>query len=229
MIGGDVYGTVTVRRAPALRRGYGLHACTDGEYCAGGEAAALSCSDEDGFDDDADPATPCETWTVCVAGEQVTAEPSATSDRACAACEAEHFSTEENAATCSEWQACAAGSAPTQVASATQDRACGACEAGEYCAGGAAAAAPCVAGTSWDHDGDPATACMAATALCSAGFEQAQTPSPTQDRVCSACDAGEYCAGGTAGAASCAASSGYDHDANADRLRRVSTCVPASS
>ena len=49
----------------------------------------------------------------------------------------------------------------------------------------------CLLGTNWDHDGDPATACMPVSAACPTGtFETA--PTVTADRVCTACAAERF-------------------------------------
>ncbi len=109
--------------------------------------------------------------------------------------------------------ACAAGSYETQAPSATQDRVCTACSAGQYCAGGTTAPVACVAGTTFDDDADPATACVAVAPACAAGSYQSQAPSATQDRVCTACVAGEYCAGGSAPHLACFAGT-WDNDAD---------------
>jgi hypothetical protein len=109
---------------------------------------------------------------------------------------------------------CAAGKYQTQAPSALQDRVCSTCATGVYCAGGAAAPAPCQAGTTWDHDANPATACAAVTASCAAGKYQTQAPTALEDRICTACTAGQYCAGGVTAPAACQVGSTWDHDAN---------------
>jgi hypothetical protein len=83
------------------------------------------------------------------------------------------------------------------------------------CAAGMAGApcVACVAGT-YDHDHNAETACVAVSASCQAGQFQSQAPSATQDRICTSCMAGEYCAGGSAARKTCSGGT-WDHDQNA--------------
>jgi hypothetical protein len=62
---------------------------------------------------------------------------------------------------------------------------CTACNKGQYCPGGTSPARICADGT-WDHDGNPATACVAWTD-CAAGTFVSALGTPTSDRECTAC------------------------------------------
>lgn len=86
---------------------------------------------------------------------------------------------------CIPWTVCTVGSVTTAPPTSTSDRVCGACLGGTYCAGGDAMPEPCAALT-WDHDGDPATVCVAVTD-CEPGTFAASAPTATMDRVCTAC------------------------------------------
>ena len=74
-----------------------------------------------------------------------------------------------------------------------------------------AAAAVCLQGRTWDHDGDPATPCRAVSSHCAAGTRQTRAPGLAYDR---ACDPGTFCAGGVAPARDCLGDE-WDHDSDA--------------
>jgi hypothetical protein len=68
-------------------------------------------------------------WTTCVAGEKVTVDGTATSDRQCGACAAKTFTSAPNQQSCAPWTTCAAGEKVTVDGTAASDRQCGACAA----------------------------------------------------------------------------------------------------
>jgi hypothetical protein len=57
---------------------------------------------------------------------------------------------------------CAAGTVQTAAGTSTTAPVCATCSPGEYCAGHTTAAVAC-GGSTWDHDGSPATACATRT------------------------------------------------------------------
>jgi len=78
---------------------------------------------------------------------------------------------------------------------------CQACRAGQYCAGAQAPAVACPSDM-WDHDGNPATACIAKS-TCPAGTYVSDAGSATTDRSCMVCAAGTFST--TSNTATCAA------------------------
>lgn len=105
-------------------------------------------------------------------------------------------------------------------------RTCKPCEPGTYCAGLDTRSVPCSEAT-FDHDADPATACVKKTA-CAPGEFVSKRGSVLEDRTCSpcaagtyshednaractACTGGSYCPPGSTGAQTCAKGF-WDHD-----------------
>lgn len=84
------------------------------------------------WDADSDVGTACVAWTACGAGERITADGTATSDRTCAACAAGTFSTTPNTAACADWSDCAGGQYVTTAGAANANRVCAVCPVGEY-------------------------------------------------------------------------------------------------
>ncbi len=103
-------------------------ACDAGTYCAGGTEPAVACT-EGTWDHDGDPATTCAARTTCVAGQYVSDEGDATTDRSCEACPEDTFSTIANEGSCTPWTECPEGYTEDTPASATSDRTC---RAGEW-------------------------------------------------------------------------------------------------
>jgi hypothetical protein len=133
--------------------------CSAGNYCAGGTAPVVTCA-AGSWDHDAEAATDCVAKTDCLAGEYVVDEGAATSDRSCAACDNESYSSDDNLDSCSPRGECAPGYEQTAAGSSTAPTTCAACSIGSYCAGGDAPAVPCSGGAA-DDDDDPATECVA--------------------------------------------------------------------
>src|SRR5689334_3060719 len=102
----------------------------------------------------------CDGWTTCVAGEYVAEAGSTVKDQTCAACPAGTYSNAPNSGQCVPLDACAAGTRQTVPG---QPGACTPCVVGEYCAGADALPQACMGGT-WDHDANPASACIPFTA-----------------------------------------------------------------
>ncbi|MEM9861534.1 MAG: hypothetical protein AAF938_07960 [Myxococcota bacterium] len=232
--------------------------CAPGEYvleeatatsdrvCVGCDSGTFSAEENASF---------CEPWSECEAGTFVAAEGSSSADRACEPCEAGTFSAEANQALCTAAEACPAGTVQTRAATFSSPAECAACEAGEHCPGADFPARPCgVEGdgtNTWDHDADPATACIAQTNCVDAFYVQV-AGDELSDRVCAQCEEGTFsavfnavscepfteCAPGSfvfaAGSsradrvcAPCAARF-YSAGANADSCLRWTDCSPGS-
>ena len=142
--------------------------------------------------------------TDCVAGTQVTTEPTSTVDRGCSACPAGTFTPALNATACTPWSDCAAGQYVSVPPSASADRTCAPCAAGFFSAA-------------------PNSSACAAVGQCAPGSVQAAPASSTTAVQCTACSVGSYCAGGLNGAEPCAPGS-WDSD-----LNPASSCVPWSA
>jgi len=157
----------TVQTAPATMTSPAVCGdCAAGEYCAGAETAAVDCDDGDGtWDHDADPATACVAQTHCIAGERVTGDGSATTDRACEVCAIEEFSNTPDAELCAAWSTCDAGMYVSNTPSGAVDRVCAACMAGTFSAA------------------SNATTC-ATWRVCEAGYVAGAAGSDTTDRTC---------------------------------------------
>ncbi len=112
----------------------------------------------------------CVPWTECVPGERVSAEGTATADRACQPCTAETFSAATNAAACTAWTSCVPGEHVSAEGTAFADRSCEAC------------------GTATFSTEANASACMAWTS-CAPGEHVSQEGTATTDRACEPCTA----------------------------------------
>jgi hypothetical protein len=145
-------------------------ACAPGAYCAGGDNPELEC-DEDSWDNDENPATPCIAKTVCVEGQYVVDAGSATRDRVCAACGDGRYSTSNNAKECLTWTRCTAGTRIATPGTAVNNRVCIPCDSGTY------------------SDGANAPVCRAWTTCLAPSNYEAQAPSDTKDRICGTCEA----------------------------------------
>lgn len=111
----------------------GCAPCSPGTYCSGKTDVEVPC-DATSWDNDADPATPCEAKTDCGVGQFVVADGDATADRSCDFCADETFSMEINAAQCDAWSECAAGTYVGLQGTSSTDRDCEECSAGQYTA-----------------------------------------------------------------------------------------------
>lgn len=146
----------------------------------------------------------CVPFTVCEAGSYVAEPGTGTSDQVCAACPSGAFSSQPNSPSCSTWRSCQPGTFVTNVPSMIADRACASCNAGTY------------------TDGINQSVCLTA-AQCPAGTVETTALSATAPRACIPCSSGEYCAGGSAAAVACPAST-WDDDADPATL-----CVARST
>ena len=184
----------TVQTAAATTTAARLcRSCSSGEFCAGGLAAAVSCTG-DTWDDDGNPSTACAVKTLCAPGAYVSQSGSPTTARACSPCASGSFSTTTNAAACSTWSTCPAGSQVVTPPSASNDRLCAACAAATY------------------SKSENQSTCLA-VGDCAAGTVQTRAATSTSAPVCAPCSAGEYCAGHLAPAAPCVDDS-WDNDGN---------------
>jgi hypothetical protein len=134
----------------------------------------------------------CSGWSSCAPGTFVVNLPTATTDRQCAPCPADTFTKVENQSTCLSINDCPAGTTVTSPGTTTAAPECGACLKGEYCPGGDIQAKPCPEQT-WDHDGNPATACVLWSS-CPPGSYIASTGSTTIDQSCLPCPDGRFSA-----------------------------------
>ncbi len=154
---------------------------TEDQQCAGCSSGTFSASVD---------ASSCTAWSDCEAGTYASNTPSATADRVCMPCAEGTHTTGSNESVCQLGDACAAGTVQTAPGTSTTAPVCAACDAGSYCAGGAAPAEDCPAGT-WDHDANPATECAAKTD-CAAGEHVSAEGDTTHDRSCTGCASGSY-------------------------------------
>lgn len=155
-------------------------ACEAGQYCPGGVRDAQSCSGV-GWDHDSDPATPCEEYSDCSAGEYVSSDGTARKDRECDPCPSETFSEAANAAQCAAFRSCEPGTFVSAEGMSDIDRTCAGCPAGSF------------------SSGDDADSCTLWTD-CQPGEFVSEVGSSTEDRLCQQCAAETYSEGLNAGA-----------------------------
>jgi len=170
-----------VASAPSAKADRTCASCTSGTFSATANAES------------------CTTWTTCKPGSYVATPGSTTTDQVCAPCAEGTYSSSNNQAKCVPLGECPAGSVQKTTGGSTSPPVCAACDAGNHCAGGKATAQVCASGT-WDHDMNPATACVAWTA-CLAGQAHSEEGSATTNRTCTACAVGSFST--TTNAASC--------------------------
>jgi hypothetical protein len=173
-------------------------------------------------------AAECAVWTVCKGGEYVDRAGSSALDQVCATCPTGTYSRANNSSTCVPHGACAPGSEQTAEATSTEAAVCVACGAGNYCAGGTTSRRVC-SGYTWDHDGNPASACVAKT-TCQAGQAVSADGGAATDRACTACTTGTHSTGVNASACvpwtSCQPGEKVTNGGTATADR---TCAPCSS
>lgn len=183
-------------------------ACPDGTYSAGLNAATCQAKSgcpagtyvvPSGNAEEDDLCVPCPSGTFnvdygalacvpltdCLPGTYVAIQGTSTSDRVCVPCMSGTTTLPNEPACLQGWQ-CPAGTY------ATHGGACPACGAGFYCAGGDIRWEQC-GSTDFDHDLDPATACVAFT-TCGPGTYVATAGTSTTDRTCAPCLIGTFTA-----------------------------------
>lgn len=69
-------------------------------------------------------ATSCTPWTICQAGSEVVDQGTSSTDRTCAACPSQTYSTGENADSCSAWKVCLSSQYESTTPSSTRNRGC---------------------------------------------------------------------------------------------------------
>lgn len=170
----DINVTVTPRNSSAL--------CPVGQFLNRPYDARL----------DLDMVRDCSPVTNCVAGEEVKSPATPFANRICGECPSGEFSNTVNAAACTLFTPCPAGSGVTATGSTTQDVTCAVCAPGKFSATSSTtqACSDCAEGTF--AAASNATMCASHAAVCEAGEEQIQAPSPSQDRVCQACASGTF-------------------------------------
>lgn len=117
MLSGGAAGVGGVAGAAGVGGASGNGGSAGGQPCASGT-----------WDHDGDPATICQPWTPCDAGEFAASSGTATQDQQCEACPAGSFSEVANATQCIPWTVCEAGEREATAGSATTDRTCEAAE-----------------------------------------------------------------------------------------------------
>ncbi len=85
---------------------------------------------------------------------------------------------------------CLPGTVQTAAATPSSPATCAPCVAGQHCAGGTSPAVACAAET-WDHDADPATACVPWT-ICGGGTYMTAAGTATANRTCAGCPLGTF-------------------------------------
>lgn len=177
--------------------------CAAGTYVAGvpSPSADRRCSScASGTFSTTNDASSCATWTTCAVGSYVSKPGTTTSDQECAPCAAGTYTSLANQAKCIPLGECPAGTVQKAAGTSTLPPTCAACDWGSHCSGGTSPLEACAAGT-WDHDMNPATACVPWTE-CLAGEAVSEAGSAKINRACTACAPGSFSA--TKNAASCA-------------------------
>ncbi|NOY90597.1 MAG: hypothetical protein GXP55_05250 [Deltaproteobacteria bacterium] len=189
--------------------GLGCYASHRLPECEGGLA---SCDAGTRSDSAADADTAPDSGsapTDCAPGSFVSAEPSSTSERVCAPCDAGTFSVSVNASSCEAWSACDFGTFVSLVGTSTTDRQC----------------APCPEGTGSWGENQPSCVSLAA---CPPGTYETMPGSVSTPPICAACNVGEYCAGASEPRLPCAAGT-WDDDADpATRCAAARVCGPGT-
>jgi hypothetical protein len=134
----------------------------------------------------------CTPLTTCQPGTYVLTPKTATSDRDCAPCPANMFSTTTNAASCSAHKSCTLGEYETQSKSATRNRACAKCVPGTYSDyNNALSCIACNHAATYTHQPLEGQASCKTHEKCPAG-QQLVDYSDTDAGTCTACDAGKF-------------------------------------
>lgn len=131
-------------------------------------------------------ASVCLPWSTCEAAEYEVIAGSPTADRTCEVCVGD----ETSAADGGFFRCTTEGSCPPGTSRDAEGQGCVGCASGTYCAGGVASIESCADDT-WDHDNDPATACVERT-VCAAGERVVAEGDRLNDRQCATCDVGTY-------------------------------------
>jgi predicted outer membrane repeat protein len=74
----------------------------------------------------------CSAWTSCTAGNYVSTNGTATTDRVCTACGSQKYSTSTNQNSCMDWSNCSAGSYVSTPGSPSNNRVCTPCQSGKF-------------------------------------------------------------------------------------------------
>lgn len=152
--------------------------CLAGHFCAGADNVQTLC-DGDTWDHDMDPATACATRSACVAGEYVTDDGNAVTDRTCSPCPPGTFTPGRNEHECTAWTECGPGTYVSQQGGSATNRVCSGCPEGAYSAA------------------SNLTACTRHTD-CLPGQRVSVSGSATRDRSCAGCSSGSFSASANA-------------------------------
>jgi hypothetical protein len=187
--------------------------CLAGNFCAGANSIVILC--EGGtWDHDADPATVCVTRSACLAGEYVTDDGNAVSDRTCSPCPDGTYTSSINERQCTAWTECPAGTYVSQMGGSLNDRICVACPARSFSAANNANSctrhSDCLPGQFVSSGGDATsdrscTGCSSGSfsalvnepecvtwQTCEPGDYMTNTPSVMTDRACEDCAEGTF-------------------------------------
>jgi hypothetical protein len=136
--------------------------CSPGQYvlangAPGGDRICGACPS--GRFSTVSNAASCTPWSTCEAGERELSPGSDVNDRTCLACPPGTYTSGPNQTMCVSAGDCLPGMVQTVAGTPTSPAVCTACTAGQHCAGAASPAVACGV-ENWDHDADPATACV---------------------------------------------------------------------
>jgi hypothetical protein len=169
--------------------------CPAGTYVAavGQEGEDRTCrSCPAGSFSDVENSPACTPWAVCAIGEFISEAGTDIRNQTCSPCPDGKYTAIENSSACADKGSCAAGTEQTAAASPTRPPTCAVCSAGNYCAGGTSPKQTCI-GSTWDHDANPGSACVAKTNCVAGQFVLAEGDNST-DRTCGPCALGRYSA-----------------------------------
>ena len=187
--------------------------CLAGNFCAGANNIIITC--EGGtWDHDADPSTVCVTRSACLAGEYVTDDGNAVTDRTCSPCPEGTYTSSINEPQCTPWTVCPAGTYVSQMGGALTDRICVDCPSGSFSAssnansctrqsdclpgqfvsggGGATSDRSCAGCSSGSFSALANLSECATWQTCEPGDYMTNTPSVMTDRACEACAVGTF-------------------------------------
>lgn len=224
--------------------------CPVGNYCAGASSSRQPCLSS-AWDHDQNAGSDCVAWSNCVGGQVVSNEGSPTTDRKCENCTVGSFRAGPNAKQCMAFVTCNAGKYIKEIGTTTTNQVCSDCPNGQFtsqpnsqtcidwrtCAAGKYVSnAPSPEQDRVCSDCPPNTyssqsnqsSCSTPTP-CQAGTEQIAPATSTSPATCLPCEAGGYCAGGSATRQDCGGDN-WDHDSKSSTpCVPKSVCLPGSS
>lgn len=129
----------------------------------------------------------CKALTTCVPGEETDSEPTDATDRSCAPCDTDFFSTDNNTRSCAPHVTCGPGESESVAPTSTSDRVCSVCGAGMYLTSDACV--PLTECGTGEYESAAPTGmtdreCSPVT-VCGSNRVETQAPTSISDRVCS--------------------------------------------